>query len=967
MSTNNENSSKPSSSLSFQRSKLGQLVLPVLEDQSGLLSDDMKMEAAKGVLKKQLLTGDSKYLTQNDPLTCALKKSYQFSDLMVSPDKHLFRDKLSESYLQKKMFQPDPWCAPVSKSESGARTTHKKLISRPSSHPNQNPPATSTTISVGSGSVLRTTNPRTAQRAKKTLFMESNQEALPEKKQKNITHTSVWSKDDMTVFDNVSQAEQVIGPCYTSNYRDRTSGAAVPTGWSSRTYRCLHHPHCERRWLLVSPTLKLASAPAHLYTRGEHSSHSVKNWMDWYEYKLEFQAMETKGYRVKWNESEYPIKPGLPPFIGLHVEHLVNQPLRVLPAAGSRTVLAKVEENELFKLEGAREYIQRQVKEKIRNHYKSAQKMKSQPCKNQWDWLNFNTSRRLCQERLLELIKSGELIRKKPLNDVALYEYGMELTQFGVLPRECLVQPTHPHRAMFVLDDPQVRQNPHYLDLCRRKKEQPKDPADKLLIATSLALLSNICHAERLDWMVQAASDGQHCVTRADYKLIILVLIHINEDGQRSAYPVAFGVCKEEKEVSALLIFLNIKKVVQDLFGIKMFGGYVSDHSAVYINSFRTAFGDDALLLQCWAHILRKFKITERDGNGQYLKYLSSKDPEKIKWLRTTAHDDVDLMQWCLTEKSFRVVGKLVYDGWVAAGEEKLADVFFKQYVNDDLYNNWRYSASGIHGCCCSNNPLEAFNLQVKGSNTFLGLVPNHKAEMGQFLHRELPECIAICSAERVGVKHHYPSLNMRKCSTEARISDAYSCFDFQVDTYPIQQSDGRTSWLVNDFSHFGRKVTPEDHIVYHGFHRGEVTVDYSDRKKLSQLVKRFHHVEENPPPAGTGVSSYYTCSCRDFYNNQWCYPTLFFQHRERLEELCAPIEKSNKRKKMSKTAIERKHFLDANHRIAMASRSRREAQKAEKSQSTKGCSIQRRKGGGREERGDSGQEAGWGKSPAVS
>jgi hypothetical protein len=176
-----------------------------------------------------------------------------------------------------------------------------------------------------------------------------------------------------------------------------------------------------------------------------------------------------------------------------------------------------------------------------------------------------------------------------------------------------------------------------------------------------------------------------------------------------------YALAQGEIELVALIALHHFKEASQKIFGLtpRFKGGLVSDHTEVFTNAFPNIFPDD-LLLQCFPHIIRKFRIDgAREGNGAYYRYLSGKnDPS---WLNEVAENDVYQLRECRTDSMFHTMARMVLEAWRDAGEGDLCDTFKASYLMKPQFNTWYYCASGIPGCIPQNNSHERSNLDTKG------------------------------------------------------------------------------------------------------------------------------------------------------------------------------------------------------------------------------------------------------------
>lgn len=196
--------------------------------------------------------------------------------------------------------------------------------------------------------------------------------------------------------------------------------------------------------------------------------------------------------------------------------------------------------------------------------------------------------------------------------------------------------PNMPHRDLIVLPIPDDDE-PGMNRFTEPSKTRTQPAAENTTVFSSLALLQNACCCERLEWRVGLCGDFAHGITCNECMVMMFGVIDINHRKARgrnvftkSFRPLGHVVGQGEREEVALLAELSVKVVVRRLFGIDIRafgGGMVSDHNNVFANSFTHAFLGN-LLLQCYPHMLRKFRIDERRGHdGGYRRFLTMVPP----------------------------------------------------------------------------------------------------------------------------------------------------------------------------------------------------------------------------------------------------------------------------------------------------------------------------------------------------
>jgi hypothetical protein len=439
-----------------------------------------------------------------------------------------------------------------------------------------------------------------------------------------------------------------------------------------------------------------------------------------------------------------------------------------------------------------------------------------------------------------------------------------------------------PHRDLIVLPMPDDNE-PGMDRFTQLSKTRTQPAAENTTVFSSLALLQNACYCERLEWRVGVCGDFAHGMVCNDYMLMMFGVIDINHRKARgrnvftkSFRPLGYAFGQGEREEVALLAELSVKAVVRRLFGIEIRvfgGGMVSDHTNVFTNSFTRAFPGNQLL-QCYPHILRKFRIDEkRTQNGGYRKFVNNH-----AFLKNIAIQDVRFLHRCRTKAMFLTLASFVVEAWRAADEQRLADVFEKSYVSNNEFNNWFYSCSGIHGCLPQNNTLERTNLEVKGSSIITGLLKVGR-NMTNAFHVEFPKMVYNHSTERIGVTRNYLILDVDKAINTAAM-EYYNHFKVSVDA--VKSKEG---WLVNSLNALGKELTTERIDQYDQTLEGTATgITHETRWTYFYHVESICYVCEEAVDAEFAKKMCYVCTCETFWKELSCPHAVLFQHRQALD-----------------------------------------------------------------------------------
>eukprot|EP00536_Pseudo-nitzschia_multiseries_P015201 jgi/Psemu1/41594/gm1.41594_g len=214
-----------------------------------------------------------------------------------------------------------------------------------------------------------------------------------------------------------------------------------------------------------------------------------------------------------------------------------------------------------------------------------------------------------------------------------------------------------------------------------------------------------------------ASADGFHGTCSNDWHVLTFGIFAPKEDGSRSYRPFLFILCPSEKEIYFTAGLLVLVHFIDGLFGVRDFnfkGGIVTDHTEVFVTLCTVAF-PFSVNLQCFPHIHRKFLIGK--ANGDYSTHSMDK-----KWFQGLAASDVQSLYQCISKPMFDTLAKLTKESWLARGEKRLVEVFFKLYIDREYFNLWYVGSSGIAGCIPQNQANERATLELKGTSKFDGL-----------------------------------------------------------------------------------------------------------------------------------------------------------------------------------------------------------------------------------------------------
>jgi hypothetical protein len=306
----------------------------------------------------------------------------------------------------------------------------------------------------------------------------------------------------------------------------------------------------------------------------------------------------------------------------------------------------------------------------------------------------------------------------------------------------------------------------------------------------------------------------------------------------------------------------------------------VSDASRALKNALMTAFPGSPFL-SCYPHIIRKFKITDnRQGNGGYKEKLKKQTP---KWLALEAEKAISRCSMCKTKAQKDLMWYLTKKKWEDDGEGDLARTFSKTYIHGDNFCNWYYSASGRHGIVPCNNPMERYNLAIKGSPSFSGLI-QIGLDMTGCLTREFVKLIQKGSLEATCPTSEVPVVNLKLATNNNDFMEFQRLLDPSVDIR--EYGDG---WLINDWRYLLHEISDDSVKKMELAMAGEMeeNPEVGDvRTELLSRTQRFHFVTQAVWSEGHEERTYFQCDCREYFYHRWCFPSAYMQHRDDLRVL---------------------------------------------------------------------------------
>ncbi|KAG7374472.1 hypothetical protein IV203_013567 [Nitzschia inconspicua] len=631
---------------------------------------------------------------------------------------------------------------------------------------------------------------------------------------------------------------------------------------------------------------------------------------------------------AEWDTAKYPKKPGLPRLIELAVIEVLRVNPNIGPLDAARAIRDKFGRSEhphpLLNEEGPIYLtILPQIMKKVENEKGKKKTMTASTVattsssagtvrrmKFATDMYQYILMHRLHYDKLAQICWNPTRISGRTW----IREFARHLQQTGVLTG--LGWNNHePETTLIVLDSEEVLSNNRWKELhgaSERVHKTGKDPRGRNVVFSSIALLANAVWCENVGWEVCGCVDGTHGITNSPYKLITLGFCSFSQKkGRRQFHPLVYVWGEGEREIVALHGFLNFKIAIRSLFGINEVcfkGGMVSDATAVFTKSVKSAF-PGTIPMSCYPHIIRKFKMDGRKGNGSYA--AKRKEQKTGPWFSQEAESAIMKCSLCRTKEQMQEMWRLTKETWQRDGEGGMAETFAKTYIQDDDFSNWNYTASGLHGCVPCNNPMERHNLEIKGTADFSGLVPN-RMDMLTCLTQGFVKLVFEGSKKHCCPEWGLPVLDYDRAANDDAFMKFQSLLDPKID---VKGYDG--GWLINNLHYLAVPITEDDiekmKMALEG--RLEDNVSLQDgqqdlRDVLLARTERFHHVKQSISLVSSPNITYYHCNCRRYYYHRWCFQSAYMQHKEKLKLLGQTIHKSPE--KNSKAARQRQVIADA-------------------------------------------------------
>jgi hypothetical protein len=202
--------------------------------------------------------------------------------------------------------------------------------------------------------------------------------------------------------------------------------------------------------------------------------------------------------------------------------------------------------------------------------------------------------------------------------------------------------------------------------------------------------------------MLKMALNADHIHADATYKLVwqgFPVLVIGTTDRNRQFHCFGVGVCTDEKTEDFKFIFNSLKNEVARIFNTQISPStLISDAAKSIQNSFRAVFGEDVLVIMCWAHMKKNVQ-----------KKVDSLIPKEA---RQEILADIDSLQLSQSTEVFEKASNLFLKKWNEHKE------FVKYFSAEWLKSNKNWFEGAKKLVPSTNNALESYNRVMKDEDS---------------------------------------------------------------------------------------------------------------------------------------------------------------------------------------------------------------------------------------------------------
>ena len=202
--------------------------------------------------------------------------------------------------------------------------------------------------------------------------------------------------------------------------------------------------------------------------------------------------------------------------------------------------------------------------------------------------------------------------------------------------------------------------------------------------------------------LLKMAKDVKKIHADATYKLVwqgFPVLVVGTTDESRQFHCFGMGVCTDEKTDDFKFLFNSLKSGAEKILHSPIDPStLISDAAKSIHNSFKEVFGDDKLVVMCWAHM-------KKNVSKKVEKFVA---PE----FRAEILSDIDILQLSQSNDIFDKAAILFLDKWYE--ETEFISYFEAEWLDSNRF--WYEDAEKLTPS--TNNALESFNRVIKDENS---------------------------------------------------------------------------------------------------------------------------------------------------------------------------------------------------------------------------------------------------------
>lgn len=202
--------------------------------------------------------------------------------------------------------------------------------------------------------------------------------------------------------------------------------------------------------------------------------------------------------------------------------------------------------------------------------------------------------------------------------------------------------------------------------------------------------------------LIRKAEYAKCLCADATYKLMwqgFPVLVVGTTDMNRKFHLIGLAVCRNEQEDDFKFLFESVKVSAHKLIGVRVAPTVlVSDAAPAIGNAFKNAFGEQVIIVMCWAHA---FKNLQKKIN-----LVDNKSDQKLILA------DIAFIQTIATIQEFELARTLFVEKWASKTE------FIAYFTREWVEKNANWFEGVVQHIPSTNNALEATNRVLKDDIT---------------------------------------------------------------------------------------------------------------------------------------------------------------------------------------------------------------------------------------------------------